>query len=182
MIQQLYQDPKNLTKIRQLFAQDTELPSVQLPDFLEADAFTTLLENVKKLTFTSVAEPMHASFLEASDASEPISALSPFLEKLLGKSTVKGAFYMLGWKHYTLLHDEAVEKPGIDVIFDLTPLWEDSWGGQVIYVDGTGEYRNVAIAPNTLTITQRNKGVQKFIHYINHHAQGHRLFFMGTVS
>ena len=71
----------------------------------------------------------------------------------------------------------------VDIIIDFTQEWDGSYGGAVVYADGSGEFHKIVIAENTLTITQRKEGVQKFVQYVNHFSgKKNRVLFLGTLQ
>ena len=74
------------------------------------------------------------------------------------------------WKDYIILHDENKEKLGIDIIVDCTEDWNEKAGGNVVYVDGKGNYSKIPVKENTLTIVKRHHHEQKFVQYVNHYA------------
>ena len=77
--------------------------------------------------------------------------------------------------NYTLLHDNAREEPGLDMLLSLMPQceWDESWGGDVVYLDNDDEaLLNLYPVSNSMALVYRDEGVMRFVRYINHHA-GH---------
>ncbi|MBI2669141.1 hypothetical protein HYX14_04835 [Candidatus Woesearchaeota archaeon] len=184
----LYLNQKTRAEIQKTFHLNKELPSVQLQQFFTKEVYEQLCQAVVSGSFRHEKIPHLHSYSVAEipakvDAFFSSSEFLDFFSLLLPKK-IKISFrlYSFSWRDYILLNDQSLEKPGIDLIFDLTSLWDSSWGGNIVYVDGTGEYTMIAGAPNTLTIVQRKKNVRKFVQYVNHYAeQRKRYLLMGTL-
>ena len=72
---------------------------------------------------------------------------------------------------YKILSDENDRKKGIELIIDLTPLWDDGNGGYLIYANGDGEFYEIPSSYGSLTIVEREKNLQYFVKYVNHYAK-----------
>lgn len=75
---------------------------------------------------------------------------------------------------YTLLHDHALEKDGLDVTFSFPSLgagqaeWGEDWGaGATHYVADKSNLLTLYPRANTLTIVLRDEGTLRFIRYLN---------------
>ena len=88
----------------------------------------------------------------------------------MGRKITLGRVYLYSFsqKDYTLLNDSYTEKPGVDIIFDLTVGWDSAWGGTITYVNGTGDALKLPVKPNSLMIIRRQKDEQRFVKYVNH--------------
>ena len=159
---------------------------IQLLDIFQQREYLLLLQKVRSLSFQRLYQPLRGSYAVAKVPLSLLKAggLPAMLEMLLGKKValLRAHAYLLRWKDYSLLHDEAIEGLGVDFLLDLTEGWKQGWGGAVVYTDGQGNYAPVMIKGNSLTVVQRNRE-QKFMQYVNHHAKGEeRLIVMGKVE
>ena len=75
---------------------------------------------------------------------------------------------------YTLLHDHALEKDGLDITFSFPSLgagqaeWSEDWGaGATHYVAEKSNLLTLYPRANTLTIVLRDEGTLRFIRYLN---------------
>jgi hypothetical protein len=85
---------------------------------------------------------------------------------------------------YTLLHDHALEKNGLDVVFSFPYLpgssattqeqetsrseWDESWGaGATHYVADKANLLTLYPKHNTLTMVLRDEGTLRFVRYLN---------------
>ncbi len=185
-----YLDKENLAQIQSLFKQNKELPSIHLHSFFELNFYGKILEEISSLSFKKEKDPLTHSYSAANiprllSSFFSSSEFKDFLFSVGGKrlSVIGGRLFSFSWKEYTVLHDTNVDKPGYDLIIDCTDDWDDSFGGSLIYVPGTGEYTSIPYRGNSLTIVQRKKGVQKFIKYVNTHAgKKKRIFFLGNLK
>ncbi|KAG0363819.1 Oxoglutarate and iron-dependent oxygenase degradation C-term-domain-containing protein [Gamsiella multidivaricata] len=82
---------------------------------------------------------------------------------------------------YTLLHDHALERNGLDVVFSFPfipsskqtsssklPEWEESWGaGATHYVADKVNLLTLYPKHNTLTLVLRDEGTMRFVRFLN---------------
>ncbi|MDO8642453.1 MAG: hypothetical protein Q7R76_02570 [Candidatus Woesearchaeota archaeon] len=183
-INPLYFKEENIRKIQQMFASNQTVPSIVLHDFFQKECYEQLKQGITRAAFQKERHPILYSYQEATPSfvNEGLNTkeMLDFLQKILNKKIKKitGTVQCFGWKDYTILNDEVVEKPGIDLFFCLSDDWDESYGGNVVYVDGTGEYTKTLLTENMLMIVERKKGVQKFVQYVNHRAQNKKLYLM----
>ncbi|MBI5391327.1 hypothetical protein HZB02_07620 [Candidatus Woesearchaeota archaeon] len=171
-------------QMRAAFLQNKELPSIQLQQIFPATLAPKLAAQLASLSFAQNKDPLHHSYREAAlpptlqqqlFSSEMISLLNAIVGT---QAVIKDPKVLLfSWKDYTLLHDEHIPKPGIDVILDFTIDLPQHAGGSLVYVDGTGEYTKLSPSFNTLIVVQRKKGVQSFLQYLNHYSKGKKRLF-----
>ncbi len=179
-----YFKDENIRKIQQMFASNPTVPSIVLHDFFQKECYEGVKQGVEQARFQKVRHPILYSYQEATPSfvNEGLNTkeIIDFLQKILNRKIKKiiGTVQCFGWKDYTILNDEVVEKPGIDVFFCVSDDWDESAGGNVVYVDGTGEYTKTLLTGNMLMIVERKKGVQKFVQYVNHHAQKQKLYLI----
>jgi len=190
MIHNSYLTKENITKIQKIFSSHKELPSVTLYDFFDWSFYEKANKKIQKKRFKIQRKPMYHSF----EISPPPTQLTNFLNSdpckdyfsSITKKKIKkigGKMFSFSWKHYTLLHDTRIEKPGYDIIIDFTDSWDKNAGGEVVYVDGDGNYQFTTVSPNTVTITRRKKNIHKFLHYVNYLSnQKKRILFMGKIT
>ena len=183
-----YKNQETISQIRRAFSKNTNLPSVTLQKFFDESVYSSLQSAFRKQKFTKKADRMHYRYStsplpkalkEILNDENFIALCSRILDtKMKG---IEGAMHSFGWKDYTLLHDEAIEQPGFDIIMDFTDAWPKDAGGISVYVDGTGNYHHIPSSSNTLTLASRKEGVSKFVQYVNHKAgQRSRMLFLGT--
>jgi len=186
MINKIYR-LQNTDSLAKIFKANKKLPSIRMPKIFEEHFFLNIQNEIDKIKFKKNEQLMEARFQYA---------LLPSLDKLLNskeclqlfsfiirKKILKcsGKLYSFGWKDYTLLHDEMMEKPGYDVIVDLS-AWDDACGGYVTYSDGMGDSNKLSSSPNTLTLAFRGKKMQKYIKYVNNKAgKKKRYLYMGKL-
>jgi hypothetical protein len=186
MVNPHYLSTSVLAQVRNAFHSNKDVPSVTLQKFFSEEEYKKLSRAMAKAAFRKTVDKMHYSYSTAKmpkavkDAVNDTTA-KKFISMVLNKEIkdINGKLCMFQWKDYTLLHDETVEKPGVDVILDFTPSWDEKAGGKIVYVDGSGNSHHIPASPNTLSVTMRNESVQKFVQYCNHYAgkRKHTLFF-----
>ncbi len=190
MVNPQYLSGSTIAQVKHAFHANRELPSITLQKFFSEGEYKTLSKVVSKTKWEKAKDRMHYNHSVAPLPTELKKMLDNTMMKrcisaVLGREIkkIEGKLCMFGWKDYTLLYDEAVEKPGIDLIIDFTPQWGENAGGKIVYADGTGDSRNIPSSPNTLSVTIRKEGVQKFVQYCNHYAgKKKRILFLGTVE
>ena len=99
----------------------------------------------------------------------PLQELNLLIQKITGKKLQSDLVLLkLHQGDYTLLHDSVKEQEGIDLNIEIT-VFKNS-GGNIIYKKDTNYY-TIPMKENSISLVKREKGVQKFIKYINHHAK-----------
>ena len=186
-INKAYLEQATMNKIRHEL-QQSEFPSVSLTNFftgyarIKQDLLRLYFVEERKLTSHSygyaVLPPSLQKLFRSAEFNE-------FLTQVLGKVVISttALAYRFGWKDYTILHDERQEVPGIDLIIDFTDEWDERAGGKIRYKDQEGNFISLPLGGNILAIVRREKGVQKFVQYVNHYAgKRNRLLVMGNVK
>jgi hypothetical protein len=186
-----YLKEENIAKIQEMFLQNKDVPSVVLHSFLDKKFYEELQKEIR--VFALERHPIEHCYEKAA-AGEKLKAFLGsqeflmFVSKILGRDVtgVNAHIQAFGHKNYTILHDKHIEEPGIDLFIGLTDKWNNAWGGNVVYVDGSGEYTKTQIGGNMLVIVERKKTeqgtTQKFMQYVNHHAKEKLVFVSGTVK
>jgi len=80
------------------------------------------------------------------------------------------AWRIYAHKDYTVRHDKNKEPQGFDVLLEITPKWRNNACGHHSFVKNGKELVRIPPVPNTLSIINRPASVQKFVKYVNHHA------------
>lgn len=177
-----YFKEENIKKIQQMFASNKNVPSIVLHQFFKPDCYAGVQEGARHAVFEKQRHPILYSYEQATPSFVNEGLNQPemieFLQKILNRKIKKitGTLEAFGWKDYMILNDEAVEKPGIDLFFGLSDGWNASAGGNIVYVDGSGEYTKTLVTGNMLVIVERKSGVQKFVQYVNHRAEQKKLY------
>ena len=78
------------------------------------------------------------------------------------------------WRHgaYTLVHDDAVEPPGLDVVLSIVPAggdaaWPADAGGEAVYISEDDVLLTSEPASNVLEVVLRDEGVLRFVRFVN---------------
>ncbi|KAG0257220.1 Prolyl 3-hydroxylase ogfod1 [Mortierella polycephala] len=103
-----------------------------------------------------------------------------YLKKITNLSLLKCNTELRMFKKgdYTLLHDHALEKNGLDVVFSFPYLttqqqqgsgeWDEKWGaGATHYVADKANLLTLYPRHNTLTIVLRDEGTLRFVRYLS---------------
>lgn len=176
--------------LRKSFYQNKELPSVQLRQVFNQGFYHKLKKDILSLSYQPDRQLLTHSYLTAA---LPASLLRLFhspkffsvISGIIGRPIQKVDLHahLFSWKDYTVLSDETIEPAGIDIIIDLTEDWPEGAGGEIIYRDREGNYFPLPSTPNTLTIVNRKRTIQKFVKYVNHYAGNRkRVLLMGSIS
>lgn len=181
-----YADASILVSARKAYVANVALPSLLLPDVLTQEDSAAVQQLLSGITFREERHPIEHSYAVADVPSALAEFLSSeaflsFVGKICGRnfSAVDALVYKLGWKGYSLL---AEESPAVEFILDLTPSWDDSAGGAVVYRDGEGNAFTFPCVANSLAIVDRGSSIHKFFQYVNHRAgTQYRLFILGRL-
>ncbi len=177
-----YAQDENKQKIRKSFLH-SEFPAVMLKDFFSKEFYAELKKKVHSLSFKREAAILHHSYA-VSDIKISSRELCNFVSFITKKKIEEITFtaYLLTWKDYQILNDKYVEKPGIDIIIDVTDDWNSDWGGVVAYTDGKGTVYPISAGGNSLAIVERKKDLNKYIQYVNHYGKDKkRMLLIATV-
>ncbi|KAJ2831062.1 putative component of NuA3 histone acetyltransferase complex [Coemansia furcata] len=161
-----------------------EQSSVQLRGFLRADVYARLMAEDPWAAAELRGPPHLRRYLEAQPSSPMLAGLMAFLRspafaelltKLAGVEPVAASQQLRRFEkgHYTLIHDEAPEPPGLDVTLSLQPAereWDDTWGGATHYIADKDELLRIAPDANSLSLVLRDEGTLRFVKYLNHMA------------
>lgn len=175
---------ENITKVKNSLSENKDFPSATLFNFFEEKYFIKLQKKLKSLNYNKESNPLTHSYSKAESKTE-IKVLNDktflyFISKLTDIKVKKLSVQILsfGWNDYTILHDAVKEEIAYDIIFDFTDLWNSDFGGQIIYIDGSGDYFEIPQRRNTITIVKRKKGLRRFVKYVNNHAGRKKRYFL----
>jgi Rps23 Pro-64 3,4-dihydroxylase Tpa1-like proline 4-hydroxylase len=145
LINQAYLDEEMVGEIQNLFADNS---SVTLFKFFLPEVYDDILREAKKVEWSSgpVGPANVRRYHAASSSSQPtlhrLFRSSAFRDMLTKWTTLEPArsvrvnprYFKPGC--YTLLHDQAQDSPGLDVILGLndgSSEWDDEWGGDMVW-------------------------------------------------
>ncbi|MDP3698483.1 MAG: hypothetical protein Q8R47_02755 [Nanoarchaeota archaeon] len=170
----IYLKEETKQKVRKSFlhSAQSDFPAVLLKDFFNKNFYEELQKKVSSLHFTKNTVVLHHSYA-ASSFKIFSKELCDFLSFVTKKKIEEVNFtvLVLTWKDYQILNDKYLEKPGTDIVIDLTDAWDADWGGVVTYTDGKGTAYPLAPAGNSLALVERKKNLHKYIQYINHYGK-----------
>jgi len=173
-----YLERGTISLVKEIYGQNKKVPSVVLYGFFTDETYAKIKKTIYESSKEKKLEPLQYSYKESKVPKDiEVFFKNKNFEKLIHKITGKTykidslSIKSFTWKDYTLLHDKHHEKPGIDLILDVTENWDFKNGGAVVYVDGTGDYFPVISQENSLTIAKRNPTVHKFVKYLNNGAK-----------
>lgn len=177
VVNQVYLQSTTIKEIKQQFKYQT-IPSIQLCSFFQQKIYEQIKEEIKQLNYAEKKQPIHYSYQQA-EVSKSLNTLfnnknilkliSTIVNKKVTIISIKAL--KLTWKSYTLLHDKLKEKPGIDIILEITNNWPRNSGGKIIYTDTNKNTYIVQPSENTLTIIDSRKNIQRYIEYCNHYSK-----------
>ncbi len=181
---------ENLEIIKKSFHEKKDFPHVLLFDFFDNQDYLRVKKQVGKISLKREKKPLFHSYASASLSLELGNLFSSqeftdFVLAVIGKklNSSTARIYSFSARDYTLLNDTYNEKAGVDILFDFTEEWDASAGGQITYVDGTGDALKLPIRRNSLMIVRRQKNVQRFVKYVNHIAgKKRRLFVLVSIQ
>lgn len=175
MINKFYHEHRE--QVKAAFSEKKDFPHVFLFDFLDKKVFASLRKEILSLSLSREEKPMFHRYSSSNLSSALQQKLFSrevisFLNMVLGRKIIVGraCVYSFSQKDYTLLNDSYTEKPGVDIIFDLTAGWVPAWGGTITYINGTGDALKLPSRQNSLILVRRQKNSQRFVKYVNHNA------------
>jgi len=168
-INPIYLKEETQQKVRKSFLH-SDFPAVLLHDFFSKDFYAELKKKVSLLDLKKENTVLHHSYAVAASriSSEALAEFLSFVTKKKGEE-INFTAYLLTWKDHQILNDKYLEKPGIDIVIDLTEEWDADWGGVVTFTDGRGTVYPLPPAANSVAIVERKKNLQKYIQYVNHY-------------
>ncbi|KAF9583269.1 hypothetical protein BGW38_009864 [Lunasporangiospora selenospora] len=192
-----YLKKETMAKMNNVFLDQS---SIELQGFFKPDVYKALVQEVEAIEnemdgFDSLWDetmgPRHVrSYSRVSDKNH--TTIPPTLARAqsLFKSTLFESFLkevtnlalpsanaelrMFKKGDYTLLHDHALEKSGLDAVFSFPHFgasakqeWDENWGaGATHYVNGKSNLLTLQPKNNTLTLVLRDEGTLRFVRYL----------------
>ena len=171
MINSIYLKKEILDKLKREFRKNNP-KSMQLTSFMDSKSYTLFLKSISNANFIkNEIRDMHC-FFKAKNANLKLFSTKEFLSfcsalsgKKIKKSELSLRMSMKGC--YTLVHEETAKK-GMEFFFDLTPEWNDSFGGQIVYLAYDGSNVITPKYPNTLILAESGRS---YIKYVNNNAK-----------
>jgi hypothetical protein len=161
-----------MVKINPLYLKDKTIAAAhahflsQHPKNIQLQDFLTVAE-ISSLGWKKIDEPEKRKYAEAK-YDLPIE-LVQFISKIVGKrlKVIYSGAYEFSHGDYTLLQDEA-QPSGILIQLELTPKWDETWGGYTSFVNESGEVVRITPQANTLVIVDQTSKMKHFTKYVNH--------------
>ncbi len=189
IINKLYLQEATIQKIISSFNNNKELPSISLINFFENNLFTILRKKILTLKTTPQKKPLQYSYAQSSlpknlnlffNHTELLSFISIIINQKVEE--IELSYHIFTHKDYLLLHDSLQKKEHhdscFDIIIDLTPKWDEHWGGIITYIDTLGNHHHLPCYNNTLTIIKREKNSQKYLKYINNNTKNNKKYLL----
>lgn len=173
-----YLKKETLEQIQEFFSFEA---FIQLNSFLSTD-LSTITKKIKTLDPKIIYSPLQyryknydlalaynepdlIAFYEFFKSKEFLDFLESITQFPLRIKQVQCNCY--NHKDFTLLSDLNKEEDYIDVIFDMTPHWHESYGGVLTYTTKESEEFYLHPSFNALTILYKPEEVMKYLKYIN---------------
>jgi len=171
LINPIYLKKEILDKLKKEFRKNNP-KSMQLTSFMDSKSYTLFLKLISNANFIKKeVRDMHCFFeakntnLKLFNTKEFLSFCSALSGKKIKKSEPSLRMFMKGC--YTLVHEETAKK-GIEFFFDLTPKWNERFGGQVTYLTYDGSKVITPQYPNTLILAESGRS---YVKYVNNNAK-----------
>src|SRR3989338_2977753 len=155
---------ESIQQLKRQFHIQKEFPSLILHSFWTPEEYKKIQTKIKNIHYTHQSIPTRSSYSTAQPTLELqsiifSSELRSFLGTILNSKNLKIQLqaYAFGWKDYTLLHDDELQHSSTEFIIDFTENWNQSWGGNSILVNGSGDYYPLAFRGNTMVLFHRKK-------------------------
>ncbi|KAF9425726.1 Prolyl 3-hydroxylase ogfod1 [Podila epigama] len=185
-----YLTNKNMDAMSDVFLNQS---SIELQKFLKADVYERLIKELSAIDEDTLWDenmgPRHVrNYKRVSDKNQECvphtlvqlqklfgsSVFEAWLKKLTNLDFLQTTSELRQFKKgdYTLLHDHALERTGLDVVFSFPSLgaleeWDENWGaGATHYVADKANLLTLYPKLNTLTVVLRDEGTLRFIRYL----------------
>lgn len=175
-----YNTQKIREQIKEAYDQNNTFKSVILQKIF-TDAFVNQIEkHIQNLSPRRKyqADSHSYSTTESKELTQLLNAqeLNELLQFTINKSIKNLTWTYLEFEQqdYTILNDTTLDENAIDIIIDITQKWDTQSGGNLVYVDGVGDYSNIPPSYNTLIIADRQNGNKRFMQYVNHYAKNNK--------
>ncbi|RIB10229.1 Oxoglutarate and iron-dependent oxygenase degradation C-term-domain-containing protein [Gigaspora rosea] len=170
--------------------------SIELQQFLQQNMYDKLIDSLNKAqwdkqpTGPPFIRRYHLIMNNTDNESPDINSTSPFHQYIYSffKSTIFANYlaqitrYNISRAYseirqfqsgdYTLIHDQALDKEGLDITFCcIEEDWNHEWQGGTHYVAREEELLTIWPKKNTLSIVVRDAGTMRFVKYVNSSAR-----------
>ena len=180
MIEKNYLEEKAIKQIKQQYDNNKFMKSISLYGFFEDKFLNRIIDEVDNELFEKDHSLMTHRRYKASfeklgnrilENGDFLKLIEEICEIKLEKYSIHYELHRYKIGDYKILSDEDNNKKGIELIIDLTPVWDDENGGYLIYTNGDGEFYEIPSSYGSLTIVEREKNLQYFVKYVNHYAK-----------
>jgi hypothetical protein len=171
LINKIYKEKLVLGKLKHAYKINTP-QGLQITSFLKNSDYIDLLKYVKNSKFNKMEIRDMYSFFEANCGALQIfksKEFISFVSALIGKR-FRGAEYSLRMfmhRSYTLINDKSTSQTP-EFYFDLTPGWNDAWGGYIAYITDEGNKVITPNHPNSIIIAEGSKSYVKYVNCLSH--------------
>ncbi|RMG42232.1 MAG: hypothetical protein D6732_01475 [Methanobacteriota archaeon] len=173
-INSAYFEDEAIKTLQKHFFEYDVLPSFSMVNFLKGEFAKKLFEEVAEANYVRERNPIKYNLLKARMTPRLRGFLKSIeFKDLIGEITkehiidVKGQILKLGWKDYTIMHEETQRGDYLEFCLDLTPNWKQECGGIVTYYKPPDSYIFLPFGFGTLSIIHRPYKCNKFIKYVN---------------
>ena len=180
MIEKNYLEEKAIKQIKQQYDNNKFMKSISLYGFFEDKFLNRIIDEVDNELFEKDHSLMTHRRYKASfeklgnrilENGDFLKLIEEICEIKLEKYSIHYELHRYKIGDYKILSDGDNNKKGIELIIDLTPVWDDENGGYLIYTNGDGEFYEIPSSYGSLTIVDREKDLQYFVKYVNHYAK-----------
>ena len=180
MIEKNYLEEKAIKQIKQQYDNNKFMKSISLYGFFEDKFLNRIIDEVDNELFEKDHSLMTHRRYKASfeklgnrilENGDFLKLIEEICEIKLEKYSIHYELHRYKIGDYKILSDEDNNKKGIELIIDLTPVWDDENGGYLIYTNGDGDFYEIPSSYGSLTIVERQKDLQYFVKYVNHYAK-----------
>ena len=180
MIEKNYLEEKAIKQIKEQYDNNKFMKSISLYGFFEDKFLNRIIDEVDNELFEKDHSLMthrryKASFEKLGDRilenGDFLKLIEEICEIKLEKYSIHYELHRYKIGDYKILSDDDNNKKGIELIIDLTPVWDDENGGYLIYTNGDGDFYEIPSSYGSLTIVEREKNLQYFVKYVNHYAK-----------
>ncbi len=180
MIEKNYLEEKAIKQIKQQYDNNKFMKSISLYGFFEDVFLNRIIDEIDNELFEKDHSLMTHRRYKASfeklgnrilENGDFLKLIEEICEIKLEKYSIHYELHRYKIGDYKILSDGDSNKKGIELIIDLTPVWDDENGGYLIYTNGDGEFYEIPSSYGSLTIVEREKNLQYFVKYVNHYAK-----------
>ena len=180
MIEKNYLEEKAIKQIKQQYDNNKFMKSISLYGFFEDVFLSRIIDEIDNELFEKDHSLMTHRRYKASfeklgnrilENGDFLKLIEEICEIKLEKYSIHYELHRYKIGDYKILSDGDNNKKGIELIIDLTPVWDDENGGYLIYTNGDGEFYEIPSSYGSLTIVEREKNLQYFVKYVNHYAK-----------